>query len=144
MNMIEVKTAELIGPVLDWAVATVDGEDVIVHGVGQYRYDKRGGIHCCKYGCTIGPRSITHDVPSYAPSTDWAQGGPLIEKYRLEIVFSGSRSEGWECVKNWCYAEVDDTYPVGETHLIAACRAIVEAKLGAVVSVPAELIGAAQ
>lgn len=109
--MIEVKTADLIGKALDWAVCLA-----------------ANGFSCL----------VTSDY-----STDWAQGGPLIEEYRLEIVFSGSRSQGWECVKSWSYQEVDDTYPVGETHLIAACRAIVAAKLGNVVSVPAELAGGA-
>lgn len=118
-RMIEVKTADLIGPALDWAVGVAEG-DQMETPASDVVWSKYHG--------------------AYSPSIDWSQGGPLIEKYRLEIVFSGSRSEGWECVKSWRCAEVDDTYPVGETHLIAACRAIVAAKLGDVVGVPAELV----
>jgi hypothetical protein len=129
-----VKTSDLIGPALDWAVATADGEDVIVHGVGQYRYDKRGGIHCCKYGCTFGPRSITHDVPGYSPSEDWSQGGPLIEKYDVELW----RHSGGHVVATIHGGK--QLYSNGETRLIAACRAIVAAKLGDQVDVPDELM----
>lgn len=132
--MIEVKTAKLEGAALDWAVAIVEGRDVVVHGVGTCRYDKRGGIHCCKYGCTFGPRSITHDVTAYSPSEDWSQGGPLIEKYR--IMTRPIDSESW----------LADLWPRSSgphfhaSQLIAACRAIVAAKLGDVVSVPTELL----
>jgi len=134
MNMVKVKTAELEGAPLDWAVAVIEGHDVIVHGVGTYRYDKRGGIHCCKYGCTFGPRSLTSDSDEYSPSTDWSQGGPLIEKYRVSIIYSDE-----ECDPR---AWTDDTAAWhGPTPLIAACRAIVAARQGGVVEVPGELVG---
>lgn len=130
MNTIEVKTSELEGDALDWAVATAIGAGVL--------FEDWGGPNPW---VVLSDHAALEWVP-FSPSTDWSQGGPLIEKYRLEIVFDGSRNEGWRCVKDWCYGEVNDTYPLGETHLSAACRAIVAAKLGDVVQVPAELIGA--
>ncbi|HCF6753927.1 phage protein NinX family protein [Pseudomonas aeruginosa] len=134
---VEVKTCELEGAALDWAVAMAEGEEVIVHGIGQYRYDVRGGIHCCKYGCTFGPRSITEEVERYEPSDSWAQGGPLIEKHKLDIGAPMENVTGpWNANTEW-------GHPMGTpgpTPLVAACRAIVRAKLGETVSVPAELI----
>ncbi len=134
---VEVKTCELEGAVLDWAVAMAEGEEVIVHGIGQYRYDVRGGIHCCKYGCTFGPRSITEEVERYEPSDSWAQGGPLIEKHKLDIGAPMENVTGpWNANTEW-------GHPMGTpgpTPLVAACRAIVRAKLGETINVPAELI----
>ncbi|HCD9060324.1 phage protein NinX family protein [Pseudomonas aeruginosa] len=134
---VEVKTCELEGAALDWAVAMAEGEEVIVHGIGQYRYDVRGGIHCCKYGCTFGPRSITEEVERYEPSDSWAQGGPLIEKHKLDIGAPMENVTGpWNANTEW-------GHPMGTpgpTPLVAACRAIVRAKLGETINVPAELI----
>ncbi|ASP07888.1 TPA: phage protein NinX family protein [Pseudomonas aeruginosa] len=139
---VEVKTCELEGAALDWAVAMAEGEEVIVHDIGQYRYDVRGGIHCCKYGCTFGPRSITEEVERYEPSDSWAQGGPLIEKHRFEFEWIGSDWHG-EPLRFFTACGCDmpaDATSAGPTHLIAACRAIVRAKLGETINVPAELI----
>lgn len=134
---VEVKTCDLEGAALDWAVAMAEGEEVIVHGIGQYRYDVRGGIHCCKYGCTFGPRSITEEVERYEPSDSWAQGGPLIEKHKLDIGAPMENVTGpWNANTEW-------GHPMGTpgpTPLVAACRAIVRAKLGETINVPAELI----
>lgn len=120
MSMIEVKTAELIGYALDWAVgvACKDSE------LGLYP-DIRGFW-------LIGPFG-----KPWNPSADWSQGGPLIEKHALEIIEAGN---GWAGVKTWCYGEPIEWFPEGESHLIAACRAIVAAKLGKSVQVPEELI----
>lgn len=121
MTMVEVKVSELSGAALDWAVAKIEGYDLMKHPFRRAFIEGVGHV-------------------DYRPSTDWSQGGPLIERYSLEIVFDGSRNYGWRCVKDWCYGEVNDTYPLGETHLIAACRAIVASKFGDAVSVPAELV----
>lgn len=127
MNMIEVKTADLIGPALDWAVAKSEAKENVK-------------IEQCRGADTPAFCVVLTSGVHWTPSTDWSQGGPLIEKYRLEIVFDGSRNEGWRCVKDWCYGEVNDTYPLGETHLIAACRAVVASVFPNTVQVPAELV----
>ena len=124
MEMVEVKTADLIGPALDWAVGEVEGEwlDEPYH---LRHSDNRIWCNNHSYG--------------YCPSTDWEQGGPLIEKHRPDLMASDER-EFMACLNN------DDRFlePLivanGPTYLIAACRAIAAAKLGAVVSVPAELM----
>lgn len=50
------KTSELTGAALDWAVAT-----------------------CEKWRLDLVPEG------SYSPSTDWKQGGPIIERERFEF-----------------------------------------------------------
>ena len=106
VKMIEVKTADLIGPALDWAVAKADGWDFSKE---YYRIMVQG----------------------YCPSTDWSQGGPLIDKHNA---YHHRDQRGQ--ITAW--VEGFRSYK-GETRLIAACRAIVAAKLGDVVQVPEEL-----
>jgi hypothetical protein len=98
------KTSELTGAALDWAVAKCEG----------YRLD-------------LAPER------SYAPSTDWAQGGPIIEREKLAICI------GW---KQWL-AFSDDTENAGvqgPTPLIAAMRCYVASKLGDDINIPEELL----
>ena len=71
---------------------------------------------------------------AWMPSIDWGQGGPLIDSDDIDI---------WgDCGFFCAHLAIENKAIVmckGTTRLIAACRAIVAAKLGAVVSVPEEL-----
>ena len=110
MEMVEVKVSELEGAALDWAVA------------------KAVGL----------PNVHDMDPDEYQPSTDWSQGGVLLEKHYIEI--SIGDEDYW--ANRTCTSRYDDEprrYP-GGTMLIAACRAIVAAKLGDTVSVPRDLL----
>ncbi len=111
-QMIGVKTAELIGAALNYATALANGWDFSRQ---FYQVMFRG----------------------YCPSTDWAQGGPLIEKYGIGLLSpKQSPCDCWHA--STLHPDFTDyTHPTNP--LIAACRAIVAAKLGDVVSVPAEL-----
>lgn len=137
-EFVEVKTAELTGPALDWAVAVVEGESVVIHSPNQRRFDVRGGIHCSSDGCTIGPRSSFGDTEDWSPSTDWAQGGPMLEKYSWALPY---RTIARHHLGKFEACTESGKSCNGDTPLIAACRAIVAAKLGGVVQVPAELVG---
>lgn len=149
-QFVEVKTAELSGPALDWAVAKATGWQLIpvprdVDGAhsgeviappdlgDDFRFPPRGKIGPCYF------------LQKW--STDWAQGGPLIDKYKPWISPPVNDPDpeqpyGWD-------AEIYDEAGfdvIGRaigcpSNLIAICRAIVAAKLGDVVQVPAELIG---
>lgn len=115
---VEVKTAELIGAALDWAIGKF---------VGHVEIDDELGV----------VSDMSHNITGkWSPSTDWSQCGPLIEKYNIGLA---------PIVRGWG-AGIDETdlaygdCQCGETPLIAACRAIVAAKRGDTVSVPKELI----
>lgn len=72
------------------------------------------------------------DRAGYSPSTDWSQGGPLIERH--DVWLSSEAIPGpWLASINGCGLET------GPTPLIAACRAIVYRVLGDTVAVPAEM-----
>ncbi|MGY1448756.1 phage protein NinX family protein [Pseudomonas chlororaphis] len=121
--MIEVKTADLVGPALDWAVAKAEG---------IRQHTPEGLKHVYWYS---GDRCIgTH----WQPSTSWSQGGPLIEAYKLDLgaPMENQANGPWNANTEWGHPKG----MAGPTPLVAACRAIVAAKLGDVVSVPAELM----
>ena len=126
-GMVEVKTAELIGAALDWAVAMVEGCEADRPQDGQIR---KGDV--CML---VGPfRLIGLDADKfYSPSTNWAQGGPLIEQFGLDLW----KHEG----KFYAFHTRQHNKYCADTVLVAACLAIVAAKLGDVVQVPAELVG---
>lgn len=129
MSMIEVKTAELIGPALDWAVDwVVSGKPLDVlqkkDGSGEWAYFHEGNWFA------PGPRKY---------SIDWSQGGPLIEKYAVKIEHFPSETIASKA--NARIAMHSTAYwQSGPTPLVALCRAIVAAKLGDAVSVPEELV----
>jgi len=129
-TMIEVKTAELVGPALDWAVGIADGWEADRPQDGQLRKTRCGVTQCV----LVGAQRLCPEGYRYSPSTDWSQGGPLIEKY---LVGFGLYPNAFFA----CTGLNDDAGAAhGPTHLIAACRAIVASKLGDVVQVPAESV----
>ena len=100
------KTSELQGAALDWAVAKCEG--VVYHGPAWTKY-----------------------------STDWAQGGPIIE--REEIFLAKSILGGWTGSIYTQDERVRCTLHEGPTPLIAAMRCYVASKLGDEVEVPDDL-----
>ena len=94
------KTSELTGAALDWAVSMAENW-----------------------------AGADFEVKPY--STDWSQGGPIIEREKIAIDFDGNA---------WCAS--DNRKPLanyGPTPLIAAMRCYVEFKLGHEIEIPEEL-----
>jgi hypothetical protein len=112
----KIKTSELTGPTLNWGVAKA--QDLHVFSDGRsWIVEYKGG------GGRYAP------LPKF--STDWAQGGPIIERESIGILPSG----------NAYYERNGGTYySYGPTPLIAAMRCYVLNKLGDEVEVPDELI----
>lgn len=112
-----IKTSELEGAALDWAVAGLVHNEKWRHG----KYE--GGLRASMHG--------------YHPSTDWFQGGVLIERYQIDLQWIGlnGKAVAW----NAHHQDVAQ-FQCAETPLVAAMRAIVTAELGETVDVPEELI----
>ena len=129
-DLIEVKTADLTGHALDWAVAQAEGLEVFLVGP-QYNVPWR--VFWKKRG-----QALQWDV-LYNPHEDWALGGPLIEKYAAMV--RGFPNQMYETLAI-ARVRIDGAlaWRSGQTPLIALCRAIVSAKLGDTVQVPKELI----
>jgi hypothetical protein len=110
------KTSELTGAALDWAVAKCEG---LMQG--QIAID----------GVTRG---------FYKPSTDWAQGGPIIEREGISIRYSQRDARGAWCAVLGPNRFLSPDYEGhGPTPLMAAMRCYVASKLGDEVEVPDEL-----
>ncbi|EPK5820827.1 phage protein NinX family protein [Pseudomonas aeruginosa] len=127
---VEVKTCDLEGQALDWAVGCIEDEQIERKQIGWLLMNLKVWIPL--------PDTPYFDIVTHwSPSTDWSQGGPLIEKYKLDIGAPMENIPGlWNANTEW-------GHPMGTpgpTALIAACRAIVREWLGEIVSVPAELI----
>ena len=138
-EFVEVKTAELVGPALDWAVAMAEGWAPDRPQDGQIKSEYRRLVvgRCPVWG---NPHNF------YSPSTEWAHGGPLLDKY--DIALNGGKTEsvkgrGIFATLSGVAEGEPNACAFGTTRLIALCRAIVAAKLGGVVQVPAELVGVA-
>ena len=125
-EFVEVNVSELFGATLDWAVAKAEGLELEhIEWLGMF------GVVCQE------DQSAVEPISKY--SADWSQGGPLISKYHLDFCCEHPETIGAAlCDENGMY--IDDRMMFGETHLIAACRAIVASVLGDTVSVPKELL----
>jgi hypothetical protein len=81
--------------------------------------------------------AIHGECEGYSPheySTDWAQGGPIIEREKLAI--EPYQDGGWICTSPTDRWHGNKS---GPTPLIAAMRCYVASKLGDTVDVPEEL-----
>jgi hypothetical protein len=104
------KTSELTGAALDLAVAK----------------------------CEVGAEFIGDIDDPHFYSTDWAQGGPIIEREELTLSHSLYDHVFYGRARPWC-AEKNGRMEYGPTPLIAAMRCYVASKLGDEIEVPAEL-----
>jgi hypothetical protein len=122
------KTSELIGPALDWAVATCEG------------YTE----YCGETEKMLPPRKEYGWVSlfDYNYSTDWNLAGPIIESECIATYASGACSVSPKNPDYWV-AEILDTTEIltqyGPTPLIAAMRCYCCAKLGDEIEIPEEL-----
>ena len=121
------KTNELIGPALDWAVAKSEGER---YGPPTFH------VHQNSKGATVYLNTgMQQSGIPYRPSTDWAQGGPIIEREGITLR-SCIDGAAWDA--ELAYEET--ILAPGPTPLIAAMRCYVASKLGDEVDIPEELL----
>lgn len=146
MSMVTIKTADLIGPALDWAVGLVVGGKPIVCGGSLPRWK----FTALEASVWVGDKELG-DIERYSPSTVWGDGGPVLDR----LMKSGKwELVQWEPGKEVALQNFDsECLPVdgisyddrsihesGATVLIAACRAYVASEIGDEVQVPAELV----
>lgn len=155
------KTSELIGPALDWALAKALGKvdlkplkDAEINGRLPYDFDLCFDIHnwedvldimhCRPTRCDCSPFElidfakelgfyIFHKAKEAPYSITWALAGPIIERESICISPFGPSREGWDSYQDNHHAE-------GPTPLIAAMRCYVASKLGNEVEIPKELM----
>lgn len=147
----KIKTHELTGRALDWAVAVADGRTISYDGIAYWVSDERG------HG-PIGPSiSAAGRLCGYSPSTQGGDGHPIIDREGIQL--RAIRKPGHSFDGLWlakpCSSDTGETvrwveFPFkdpnrrrfwrGESSLIAAMRCFVASELGPEVDVPAELL----
>ncbi|MCW7764442.1 phage protein NinX family protein [Photorhabdus luminescens] len=118
--MSKIKTSELTGRALDYAVAVACEIDVTVD-VGYPLTQQHKGW----------PPLI------YNPSTDWSLCGQLIEKYGIELINELVNGHLVWSANSYYWS---DDYLDGDTPQIAICRAVVAFRLCDEVEIPDELL----
>ncbi len=125
----KIKTSELMGTALDWAVAKCEGK--VEQGVYGSPEPLESGLHL--HYC-----DVLLSYP-YSPSTDWAEGGPLIQRERMEVMpCMDVKVEKW--IATHCFRKSEWFQECGPTPLIAAMRCYVSSKLGDEVEIPEGLL----
>lgn len=125
----KVKTADLTGAALDWAVGIAYGHSVFVAKLGLD---------------SVVWSEIFEGLPYvFAPSTDWSIGGEIFEEFGFSLRFD-HEAEVW---KSTAMGNTPDNsepeYKAAHDHesaLRAFCRAFVMATIGDTVEIPDELL----
>ncbi|WP_085590823.1 DUF2591 domain-containing protein [Pseudomonas sp. B14(2017)] len=128
-DLIEVKTADLAGEALGWAVGKAEGLDLQLAPPGY------NGVPWRVFA--LYRAAVTERNERFNPWEDWALGGPLVGKRMVSLHCPQSTDDIWA---GWVITDKGEFCQAGENALIAACRAIVAAKLGDTVQVPKELM----
>lgn len=143
-EMVSVEVGDLKGGALDWAVAqATENEDVEINS--GYSTDRNGAkieSGLVERFTDYSDRPFNWAEP-YSPSTDWSQGGPLIQLYKLAVwpTFNGTFCAGGCDGDYWGELSLKgEDIEEGSTPLVAICRSVVCAQLGGVVEVPAILM----
>ena len=140
----KIKTNELTGAALDWAVAKAIGCEIVffhehfsqIARLSGWTEDKLAAFlaktdNSPYYLDTVGN---PQPIPSY--STSWSQGGALIEQKKIDTKWD---RVVWLANSRWVQDE-ERVYMYGPTRLIAAMRCYVASRLGDEVEVPDELV----
>lgn len=170
-----IKTAEAVGTALDWLVAKAKGHELMLFDTlwrdnaalkgypepdverhlqwqpqrGRHVIIELRGLQLDQRNLEVlTPTRCAVDIPGY--STDWAQGGPIIERegvnlsidYQDDALSNDMVQLGWK--GNLWNNSVPGTagflqWAYGPTPLIAAMRCFCCSKLGETVEVPEEL-----
>ena len=120
----EIKVSEATLTQLNWLVAKCEGATDEWHTDKPFFWD---GVPCV--------REAGHDV-EYTPSTDWAQGGPIIEREFIDVVYCPGNA-AWRASMDM-REKAHEQY--GPTPLIAAMRCYVASKLGDTIEIPEEIV----
>lgn len=128
----KVKVSEATNLQLDWMVERALGTHWSGNGYFIFRYE----------GC--GPNGFISAHPQWEYSTNWSQGGLIIEQQEIEL--HKWAIDGWEAhATNYQFLNTPQERELfceqhGPTPLIAAMRCFVASKLGDEVEIPEELV----
>lgn len=127
------KTSELTGAALDWAVAKCEGGEFHMR---TYKGDNPGAPFPA-----IQWAYDWQELSAFQPSTDWALGGPIIEWEKISLEYLPGAGDAGADV--WVATRAEGpgvSEEQGDKPLVAAMRCYVASQLGDEVDVPEELL----
>lgn len=113
------KVSELTGAQLDYWTARAEG--IPAEQLTIRRVQRSTECHVVREWVRNDP-IIGRDIVVLAPSTNWGQAGPLVEKHRVDLY--------WIAGHSGCGAFIGSDDGHGDTPLQAICRAVVRAAFG--------------
>lgn len=123
----KIKTSEATPIQLNWLVAKAMG--LLAAGRVVVDFEYMSGESPVRWE----PKLSTYYSSAYSPSTDWAHGGPIIEREMIELVPQSDSL--WDAMYRDQHIPND-----GPTPLIAAMRCYVAFELGDECDIPDELM----
>lgn len=127
----KIKTSDLTDAGLDWAVSQCMKRIV--------KTPERFGIETFGPLFSKGYKYPCWGTRKYAPSIDWNDGGPIIQREKISVSSPFIREDGTPEL-TWGANIRNVSSQVGPTALIAAMRCYVASVLGDEVDVPEELV----
>lgn len=127
----KVKTFELTGAALDWAVAKCEGYFDDVPG---YKGSSITGSHFLSMWQAQG-----HGVHWTHSSTDWGEGGPIVQQENIGLKFGDTCWDASIALYDAQGSYDGHVHCLHESPLVAAMRCYIASKLGYEVEVPDEL-----
>ena len=124
------KVSELTGAVLDYWVARAENVPAEQLEIREIQRSSPPETHCVRKYRSIDP-IIGPDLILVAPSSNWAHGGPIIEKQHIELtderIGEDDKHSPWSA---YCEGPQASTRFAGDKALIAAMRAYVASIYG--------------
>lgn len=142
------KTSELTGHALDWAVAVALGMSYWTRGTARWGSNDgytdwildKEGLQRYYFDGSRSRAGHWEVIEAFRPSTDGALAVPIIEQERITMRVSTMTGTAWVAfydVPGQYHAHIREK---GPTMLIAAMRCFVASKLGGEVDLPKELL----
>lgn len=125
-----IRISEATNRQLDWLVAKAEGLDIFI-------FEKRVVVGL---DCQDGEGSLLYDY-EFQPTTNWAQGGPIMECKGIEPAKLIGRQVGCSAfMNNDIDAPEELVFMYGNTYLQASMRCVVVHSFGGTAEIPDELI----
>jgi hypothetical protein len=137
----KIKTSNLTGAALDWAVATCEGYDAHSY---MRNIDIIRGVNGKCTGIQV---PTNRQYVWFAPSKSWADGGPIIEREGIELICNLTATEAarfkeanadWQAFYRDKRSTEDRSFST--TPLVAAMKAFVRRRLGDEIDLPEGLV----
>lgn len=127
-----IKTKDLTGTALDWAVAKAEKIRVVVPQCWQ-----DCGVK--KLAKIAAAKAFPYGPPAWEPSENWEQGGPIIDSEKIHLEHFQYVGD-WRAIHPKHFQGPPWASANGETALIAAMRAYAASVFGDEVNVPRSII----